>query len=165
MNVMPQSCLASDGRDSLTASFSASYAGVLAFIAVAAEGSFARAGDRLGIGRSAVSRSVQKLEGQLGVRLFLRTTRSTTLTREGELFLEGCSPGVASILQALDDVASKHNASAAQIALAWQIARPSITAPIVSATSVEQLHDLLAAANVSLSVQDVAQLDAASAEA
>jgi len=69
------------------------------------------------------------------------------------------------ILQALDDVASKHNATAAQIALAWQIARPSITAPIVSATSVEQLHDLLAAANVSLSVQDVAQLDAASAEA
>lgn len=69
------------------------------------------------------------------------------------------------ILQALDDVASKHSASAAQIALAWQIARPSITAPIVSATSVEQLHDLLAAANVSLSVQDVAQLDAASTEA
>ncbi|WP_189602204.1 LysR family transcriptional regulator, partial [Mesorhizobium sp. M8A.F.Ca.ET.161.01.1.1] len=50
--------------------------------------------DRLGIGRSAVSRSVQKLESQLGVRLFLRTTRSTTLTREGELFLEGCNPGV-----------------------------------------------------------------------
>ncbi|KAG1255551.1 hypothetical protein G6F68_010280 [Rhizopus microsporus] len=68
------------------------------------------------------------------------------------------------ILEALDDVASKHNASAAQIALAWQIARPSITAPIVSATSVEQLHDLLAAANVSLSLQDVAQLDAASKE-
>ena len=68
------------------------------------------------------------------------------------------------ILQALDDVASKHNATAAQIALAWQITRPSITAPIVSATSVEQLHDLLAAANVTLSVQDVAQLDAASVE-
>ncbi|MEG0184338.1 MAG: aldo/keto reductase, partial [Stenotrophomonas sp.] len=68
------------------------------------------------------------------------------------------------ILQALDDVASKHAATAAQIALAWQIARPSITAPIVSATSVEQLHDLLAAANVGLSVQDVAQLDAASVE-
>ncbi|MDF2480621.1 MAG: alcohol dehydrogenase [Stenotrophomonas indicatrix] len=61
-------------------------------------------------------------------------------------------------------MASKHNATAAQIALAWQIARPSITAPIVSATSVEQLHDLLAAANVALSVQDVAQLDAASVE-
>jgi len=91
---------AGDGHDAFNASFSTSYAGVLAFIAVASEGSFARAADRLGIGRSAVSRSVQKLESQLGVRLFLRTTRSTTLTREGELFLEGCNPGVTCILQA-----------------------------------------------------------------
>ena len=94
----------SDSHDALNASFSTSYAGVLAFIAVAAEGSFARAADRLGIGRSAVSRSVQKLESQLGVRLFLRTTRSTTLTREGELFLEGCNPGVNCILQALEEM-------------------------------------------------------------
>lgn len=99
-----QPCPAIAGHDALNASFSTSYAGVLAFIAVAAEGSFARAADRLGIGRSAVSRSVQKLESQIGVRLFLRTTRSTSLTREGELFLEGCSPGVTCILQALDEM-------------------------------------------------------------
>ncbi len=103
MNVatIPQSM---DGHDVLTASFSASYAGVVAFIAVASEGSFARAADRLGIGRSAVSRSVQKLEGQLGARLFLRTTRSTSLTREGELFYESCRPGVERILQALEEM-------------------------------------------------------------
>lgn len=90
--------------DALASSFSASYAGVVAFIAVAMEGSFARAGDRLGIGRSAVSRSVQKLEAQLGARLFLRTTRSTTLTREGELFYQNCHPGVERIVQALEDM-------------------------------------------------------------
>ena len=88
----------------LASSFSASYAGVLAFIAVATEGNFARAGDRLGIGRSAVSRSVQKLEAQLGTRLFLRTTRLTTLTREGELFYRNCRPGVERIVQALEDM-------------------------------------------------------------
>lgn len=93
-----------DHRDPLTSSWSASYAGVLAFIAVANEGSFSRAADRLGIGRSAVSRSVQKLEGQLGTRLFLRTTRSTSITREGELFYENCRPGVGRILQALEDM-------------------------------------------------------------
>lgn len=93
-----------DSHDALSASFSASYAGVVAFIAVAAEGSFARAADRLGIGRSAVSRSVQKLESQLGVRLFLRTTRSTSLTREGELFHEGCRPGVEGIVRALEEM-------------------------------------------------------------
>jgi DNA-binding transcriptional LysR family regulator len=93
-----------DGHDPLISSFSASYAGVVAFIAVATEGSFARAGDRLGVGRSAVSRSVQKLEGQLGTRLFQRTTRATSLTREGELFFENCRPGVERILQALEEM-------------------------------------------------------------
>ncbi|WP_411852555.1 aldo/keto reductase [Stenotrophomonas sp. LGBM10] len=68
------------------------------------------------------------------------------------------------ILTALDDIAGKHGASASQVALAWLIARPGITAPIVSATSVEQLKDVLAAAQVTLSAQDIAQLDAASAE-
>jgi len=68
------------------------------------------------------------------------------------------------ILTALDDMAGKHGASASQVALAWLIARPGITAPIVSATSVAQLKEVLAAAQVRLSADDVAQLDAASAE-
>ena len=93
-----------ENHDPLTSSFSASYAGVVAFIAVATEGSFARAGERLGVGRSAVSRSVQKLEGQLGTRLFQRTTRATSLTREGELFFDNCRPGVERILHALEEM-------------------------------------------------------------
>jgi DNA-binding transcriptional LysR family regulator len=99
-------CLSSpvETVDTLATSFSASYAGVIAFIAVVSEGSFARAADRLGIGRSAVSRSVQKLEQQVGARLFSRTTRSTALTREGEIFFENCHPGVERIAQALDDM-------------------------------------------------------------
>lgn len=90
--------------DSLASSFATSYAGVLAFLAVANEHSFSKAGDRLGIGRSAVSRSVQKLEIQLDARLFHRTTRRTTLTSEGELFFARCQPGVQHIAQALEDM-------------------------------------------------------------
>lgn len=90
--------------DPLASSFATSYAGVVAFIAVVTEGSFARAADRLGIGRSAVSRSVQKLEDQLNVRLFLRTTRSTTLTREGDLFYANCHAGVDRIVQAVEEM-------------------------------------------------------------
>lgn len=93
-----------NGPDSLADSFATSYAGVMAFIAVAAEGNFAKAGDRLGIGRSAVSRSVQKLEDQLSTRLFVRTTRSTSLTAEGKRFYEQCHPGVEQIIRALDDI-------------------------------------------------------------
>lgn len=92
------------GADALAASFATSHAGVVAFIAVAAEGSFAKAGERLGIGRSAVSRAVQRLEAQLDARLFSRTTRSTALTREGELFYTQCHPGVQRIVKAVQDM-------------------------------------------------------------
>lgn len=71
---------------------------------VVAAGSFAKAGERLGIGRSSVSRNVRRLEGQLGARLLSRTTRSIALTREGEVFHASCSPGIAHISQALDDL-------------------------------------------------------------
>jgi LysR family transcriptional regulator for bpeEF and oprC len=95
--------------DPFASSFATSYAGVVSFLAVANEGSFARAGDRLGIGRSSVSRNVQKLEAQLDARLFLRTTRSTSLTREGELFYENCQPGIERIAQALEDMRELRN--------------------------------------------------------
>jgi DNA-binding transcriptional LysR family regulator len=93
-----------DCNDALASSFATTYAGVVAFMAVVHEGSFARAAERLGIGRSAVSRSVLKLETQLDTRLFLRTTRSTSLTAEGQRFFEGCRPGVDRIFQALDEM-------------------------------------------------------------
>lgn len=100
----------SDPRnDTLASSFTTSYAGVVAFLAVVSEGSFARAGDRLGIGRSAVSRNVQKLEAQLDARLFVRTTRCTTLTREGEMFYENCHPGVERIALALEEMRELRN--------------------------------------------------------
>lgn len=67
------------------------------------------------------------------------------------------------ILQALDDVAADHRATPAQVALAWLMAQPTVTAPIASATRVEQLHELLAAARLSLSASQLAQLDEASA--
>ncbi|MDO8878065.1 MAG: aldo/keto reductase [Pseudolabrys sp.] len=67
------------------------------------------------------------------------------------------------ILNALAGVAARHNATAAQIALAWLLARKSITAPIVSATSLVQLADILNAAAIQLSGEDIAALDKASA--
>lgn len=66
------------------------------------------------------------------------------------------------ILAALDDVGRRHRASPASVALAWQIARPSITAPIASATTVDQLGDLIAATQLSLDAAAIEQLEAAS---
>ncbi|MGF6776372.1 LysR substrate-binding domain-containing protein [Paraburkholderia sp. GAS334] len=93
-----------DSADALSTCFATSYAGIIAFMAVATEGSFVKAAERLGIGRSAVCRNVQKLEMQLSTRLFLRTTRTTNLTQEGERFFENCNQGVAHIVEAMNDM-------------------------------------------------------------
>jgi aryl-alcohol dehydrogenase-like predicted oxidoreductase len=66
------------------------------------------------------------------------------------------------VLAALDAIASAKRATAAQVALAWLIGRPSITAPIASATSVAQVQDIAAATRLSLSAEEIAELDAAS---
>lgn len=71
------------------------------------------------------------------------------------------TPRGLAVLDALDGVAERHRASSTQVALAWLIARPSVAAPIVSATQVPQLLEILAATDVRLDAQDFAQLDAA----
>jgi aryl-alcohol dehydrogenase-like predicted oxidoreductase len=65
------------------------------------------------------------------------------------------------VLAALDEVAARHRASPAQVALAWLMTK--VTAPIASATSLEQLGDLMAAARLKLDPSDVAKLETASA--
>ncbi|MDR6410889.1 aldo/keto reductase [Paraburkholderia terricola] len=67
------------------------------------------------------------------------------------------------ILGALDRVAERHGSTPATVALAWLIARPSVTAPIASATSVEQLNSLAAAVHLVLTGADIRELDEASA--
>jgi aryl-alcohol dehydrogenase-like predicted oxidoreductase len=66
------------------------------------------------------------------------------------------------ILNALDEVAGQQSATPAQVALAWLIAQPVVTAPIVSATSLEQLADIIKAPRLKLSSEDLKTLDAAS---
>ena len=67
------------------------------------------------------------------------------------------------ILDALDEIAKRHDTTPATIALAWIIARPTVTAPIASATSVKQLESLAAATRLELASEDVKTLDEASA--
>jgi aryl-alcohol dehydrogenase-like predicted oxidoreductase len=66
------------------------------------------------------------------------------------------------ILAALDQVAGRLKETPARVALAWLMARPIVTAPIASATSVEQLSDLVAATRLNLDPEMVRVLDEAS---
>lgn len=73
--------------------------GLMAFVRTADLGSFVAAGRVLGLSPSAVGKAVTRLESQLGVRLFQRSTRSLRLTEEGHAFHERCRD----ILDDLDD--------------------------------------------------------------
>jgi aryl-alcohol dehydrogenase-like predicted oxidoreductase len=75
-------------------------------------------------------------------------------------YMEGKGPAV---LAALDEVSARHGATPAQVALSWIMGKPAIAAPIASATSVAQLNELMGALSVTLSDEDVAALDRASA--
>ena len=67
------------------------------------------------------------------------------------------------ILDALDKVAAEHSATAAQIAVAWVMSRPAVTAPIVSATNLPQLDQLIAATRLKLDGASIGMLNQSSA--
>ena len=73
------------------------------------------------------------------------------------------NPRGMKILDALDTSAARLRATPAQVALAWLIARPGVTAPIASATNLDQLREILRAATLSLDADAMAALDRASA--
>lgn len=67
---------------------------LVAFVAVAREGSFTRAAVRLGLSQSALSHIIKGLEARLGLRLLSRTTRSVAPTAAGARLMETLGPGL-----------------------------------------------------------------------
>ena len=83
-------------------------------------------------------------------------------SQRGEGAKKYLNPHGLGVLAALDNVAMRLSSTPAQVALAWQIARPSITAPIASATSLDQLKGLVAAAALKLDADAMRSIDRAS---
>jgi aryl-alcohol dehydrogenase-like predicted oxidoreductase len=69
------------------------------------------------------------------------------------------NPSGLELLTAIDTVSARRGATSAQVALAWLMARPSVTAPIASATSPKQLADILESTELELTPEDLATLD------
>ncbi len=82
---------------------------------------------------------------------------------EGVLKRYGNARGWA-VLGAMDAIAGRHGATLAQVALAWLAAQPTVAAPIASATSPEQVRELLGAFSLKLSAEDLHSLEVASRE-
>lgn len=80
------------------------FLGLRAFLGIAERGSFQRAAVHLNLSQTAVSHRLRKLEDELGVKLFARTTRAVTLTRAGNEFLPKAQSVLAELEQAFDDL-------------------------------------------------------------
>lgn len=88
------------------------------FLAVAEELHFARAAERLHIEQSPLSRAIKELEEDLGAQLFVRTTRSTRVTRAGRMFLEHVPRVFTALQQARDSVKAAANGFHGQLRIA-----------------------------------------------
>jgi DNA-binding transcriptional LysR family regulator len=84
-----------------------SLSGIATFVAVARSSSFTQAGEALGISKSAVGKSVARLEDRLGVKLFHRTTRSLSLTTDGEAYYAVCSAALGEIGEAESNLGTR----------------------------------------------------------
>jgi DNA-binding transcriptional LysR family regulator len=83
--------------------------GIVAFVESVESGSFTRAARRMSLSKSAVAKSVARLESQLTVRLIDRTTRRFQLTAEGESFLESCRKALGELDAARDLIAARRH--------------------------------------------------------
>ncbi|MEQ9948173.1 LysR family transcriptional regulator [Pectobacterium aroidearum] len=80
--------------------------GINAFVTTAQQGSFTAAAERLGLTKSAVGKSVSRLEERLGLKLFQRSTRRLSLTPDGERFLASCQSAMDILEQAEAELTS-----------------------------------------------------------
>ena len=88
------------------------------FLAVAQDLHFARAAEKLHIEQSPLSHAIKELEEDLGEQLFIRTSRSTRLTRAGKLFQEHVPRVFAALKQARDSVKVAANGFHGQLRIA-----------------------------------------------
>jgi DNA-binding transcriptional LysR family regulator len=115
------------------------------FVSVVDAGGFTRAGERVHRTQSTVSQQIKRLEDDVGQPLLNRSGKDVTPTEAGERLLSYARRLLALAEEARD-----------------VMARPSITAPIASATSVEQLNELVQATQLELDRESMEKLNRAS---
>lgn len=103
-----------------------------AVLAIARRGSFRAAALELGMSATALSNTIAKLERQLGVRLFNRTTRSVALTDAGRMFVDQVAPALGTIRDAMDGVRSQQATPSGVLRInAFATAAREILAPLI----------------------------------
>ena len=112
------------------------------FITVAEEKNFRATADRLGVTRAAVSQTMRKLEGSMGIALVNRTTRSVSLTEAGERLYTEAAPALAGMRAAIETAGSLRDSPRGQLNLAVSsIAESFLSGPLL-ASFAEQNRDV-----------------------
>lgn len=88
-----------------------------------------------------------------------RSESDLSQSQRGQGISKYLNPRGFAILDAVDKVAAKHNVKPAEVALAWLIAQPGVTAPIASATKIAHVESFVTAVSLTLSSEDIAALN------
>lgn len=97
-------------------------AGITIFVAAARLGNFTLAAEQLGISKSAVGKSIARLEGRLGIQLFQRTTRSNKLTEDGKAYFAVCAAALEEIGAVETSMRSRHDVLVGQVRIDMPVA-------------------------------------------
>jgi DNA-binding transcriptional LysR family regulator len=120
------------------------------FIGVVQAGSFSQAAVEAGLSAQAVSKAIRQLEDHLGVRLFHRTTRSLSLTDEGQRLFELANPGLRLLDEALDNVQNSREAVDGLI----RVAAPTSLGALVLAPLIAEFQQQYPSAHFDLQLAD-----------
>jgi DNA-binding transcriptional LysR family regulator len=126
------------------------FSGVVPFVAAAECQSFREAARKLGLTPSAVSKAITRLEARLGLRLLNRTSRTVSLTEEGEAFLRGCQEAVQSVRSAEERVLQAHRAPRGRLT----VSVPLLLGKLVVLPALKQFCERYPALSVHASLTD-----------
>jgi DNA-binding transcriptional LysR family regulator len=124
--------------------------GLAVAIRIAEDGTFAAASRALGLSTSATSKAVARLESDLGVKLFQRTTRRVRLTAEGERFLHGLRP----LLRELDSLAAEISGTSVDVSGVLRISAPVTLGRVVIVPMLAKFRAAFPAIRVDLRLDD-----------
>jgi LysR family transcriptional regulator, regulator for bpeEF and oprC len=126
------------------------FSGVLPFVTAAEAQSFRVAARKLGLTPSAVSKAIARLEARLGLRLLNRTSRSVSLTEEGEAFLRGCQEAVTSVRSAEERVLQAYRAPRGRLT----VSLPLLLGKLVVLPALKQFGERYSALSLHVSLTD-----------
>jgi LysR family transcriptional regulator, regulator for bpeEF and oprC len=113
------------------------FSGVLHFVRCAEQKSFSKAALDLGVTTAAVSKAIKKLEEDLGIGLFDRSSRTVELTRAGEVFLERCRSAVLNVQGAREAVRDTKSEPQGELAVSMSVILADLVVPLLPRLSAQ----------------------------